>query len=203
MNSTESIIGKINANAQVIVDNIPVESPSVYVYLKEQFDQSNVTNNYVFQFLYRSFYRLDNAGLTPEFKTKYFRIMENNRNASTFDVRSILEELYSIPNRKGQNTIQFSFVTKMLNTINDNYPIYDNEVKKVVGFKSPSNTMNTQHRIEEYLNQITYINTVYRTILSAANDFTALDRFNQRFQNVQMSQVKKLDFIMWSAGKIS
>ncbi len=203
MNSSDNIIGKINANAQVIVDNIPVESPSVYVYLKEQFDQSNVKDNYVFQFLYRSFYRLDNAGLTPEFKTEYFRIMENNRNAATFDVRSILDELYYLPNRKGQNTIQFSFVTKMLNTINDNYPIYDNEVKKVVGFKSPSNTRRMEDRIDEYLNQITYINTVYSTILSRSNDFSALDLFDHRFQNVQMSQIKKLDFIMWSAGKIS
>lgn len=202
MNSPDNIIGQINANAQRIVDNIPFESPFVYLYLKEQFDQSDVTDNYVFQFLYRSFYRMDNAGLTPEFKTEYFSIMENNRNTFTFDERTILKQLYSLPNRKGQNTIQLSFVTKMLNTINDRYPIYDNEVMKIVGFKRPSYTMAMQNRIEEYLNQINYINVVYTTILNAPHDFSALVRFDQRFQNVQMGQIKKLDFIMWSAGKL-
>jgi hypothetical protein len=33
----------------------------------------------VFQFTFRSFYRLDNAGLTPEFKSKYFALLEESR----------------------------------------------------------------------------------------------------------------------------
>lgn len=202
MKSIENINNYIHANSNIIVDNIPMESPYVYLYLKEQFQNSDVSCNMVFQFFYRSFYRLDNAGLTADFKSDYFRIMERHRNYDTFDVKEILDRLYQIKNLKGQSTIQFSFVTKMMNTINDNAPIYDNEVRKVFGLNRPSYSMSKEKRIDEYLHQLAHISHAYSTILNQFHDNSALKRFDQRFQNVQIGQVKKLDFIMWSAGKM-
>ena len=73
MKTTEEIINLINNNAQAIVNNISHESIDVYNFLRTQFDITNVAENYLFQFVYRSFYRLDNAGLTAQFKTEYFR----------------------------------------------------------------------------------------------------------------------------------
>jgi hypothetical protein len=202
MKSIENIANYIDVNSIIIVDNIPNESPYIYLFLKEQFENSDVSSNLVFQFLYRSFYRLDNAGLTSEFKYEYFRIMESHRDIDSFDVRNILDKLYQITNLKRQSTIQFSFVTKMMNTINDNHPIYDNEVRKVFGFIRPSYSMSKEKRIDEYLLQLAHISHAYSTILNRFQDNSALIRFDQRFQNVQIGQVKKLDFIMWSAGKM-
>lgn len=202
MKSTETIANYIDSNSSKIVDNIPMESPYIYLFLKEHFEKYDVSSNHVFQFLYRSFYRLDNAGLTAEFKSKYFTTMQIHRGMDSFDVRSILDVLYQISNQKGQNTIQFSFVTKMMNTINDNAPIYDNEVRKVFGFNRPSYSMSKEKRIDEYLHQLAHISHAYSTILNQFQDNSALKRFDQRFQNVQIGQVKKLDFIMWSAGKM-
>ena len=47
------------------------ESVDVYLFLCDEFARGPVTQNYLFQFVYCSFYRLDNAGLTPEFKFSY------------------------------------------------------------------------------------------------------------------------------------
>ena len=75
-----------------------------------------------------AFYRLDNAGLTPEFKSKYFMLLEESRNLPEVYLRNLVKELYAIPNLKGQQSLQFSFVTKLANTVNRQYPIYDSEV---------------------------------------------------------------------------
>ena len=110
----ENIIKFIEGNAVKIIANIDFESVEVYNFLKEQFENSNVNENHLFQFVYRSFYRLDNAGLTPEFKTEYFKILQESRNNYLFDFESVLKRLFLFPNRKGQNSFQFSFTTKML-----------------------------------------------------------------------------------------
>ena len=127
----------IENHSTEIIRNIEQESVDVYNFLKKEFYESNVNENYLFQFVFRSFYRIDNAGLTPEFKKEYFKILEENRNEKQLDFEKVLRRLYSFPNRKGQNTLQFSFVTKMSNTINDVTPIYDSEVAKMFSMSRP------------------------------------------------------------------
>ena len=74
----EYLIEFIENNSTEIIENIDFESIEVYNFLKSQFEMSNVTENYLFQFVFRSFYRLDNAGLTPKFKIE-FTINKFNR----------------------------------------------------------------------------------------------------------------------------
>ena len=82
---TEEIIKLINSNSQDIVDNISRESIDVYNFIKSQFDENNIIENYLFQFIYRSFYRIDNAGLTKEFKTmSESELLSNNWNFVKF-----------------------------------------------------------------------------------------------------------------------
>jgi hypothetical protein len=109
-------LSDIEGNADSIVREIGREAVDVYGFLADEFARGSVVGNYVFQFTYRSFYRLDNAGLTPEFKSKYFALLEESRNVREIDLRRLVEELYAIPNRKGQRSLQFSFVTKLANT---------------------------------------------------------------------------------------
>ena len=122
MNKIAEITEWIEKHSTEIIENIDQESVDVYNFLKKEFNESNVNENYLFQFVFRSFYRIDNAGLTPEFKKEYFEILEENRNEKQFDFEKVLRRLFSFPNRKGQNTLQFSFATKMFNTIDDKMP---------------------------------------------------------------------------------
>lgn len=80
MTETKKIIDFIEENSDEIVENIEFESIVTYNFLKKQFADFDVRKNYLFQFVYRSFYRLDNAGLTSEFKNEYFIILEEYRN---------------------------------------------------------------------------------------------------------------------------
>lgn len=202
MKTTEEIINLINNNAQAIVNNISHESIDVYNFLKTQFDNNNVTENYLFQFVYRSFYRIDNAGLTSVFKTEYFNILEEYRQLDNFDFAIILQRLYEIPNHRGQNTFQFSFVTKMQNTICNDKPIYDSEVAEVFSFTRPSHNLAFNDKVNSYLEQLNFIDNTYNFLIENRNLNGIIDLFGNRFPNHNLQTKKIYDFIFWSAGKV-
>jgi len=98
----------INKHAAQIVENIALESIDVYLFLSEEFQKGDVCKNYLFQFVFRSFYRIDNAGLTYEFKERYFELIEEARASGKLDFRYLSEALFQLPNRKGNNTLLLS-----------------------------------------------------------------------------------------------
>jgi hypothetical protein len=198
----EEIIYVIENNAQAIVDNILKESIDVYSFLKTEFENSNVTENYLFQFVYRSFYRLDNAGLTDQFKKDYFNILQSYRQLDNFDFSTILTRLYNIQNHQGQNTFQFSFVTKMQNTIYNDRPIYDSEVARVFSFRQPKQGIKFDDKLTFYLNQLEIIRNTYASLIANKNIQNVINSFDTKFYGNNLGEIKKLDFIFWAAGKV-
>lgn len=201
MKKIQEITHWIENNSTEIIENIDQESVDVYNFLKTEFKKSNVNENYLFQFVFRSFYRIDNAGLTPEFKKEYFNILEQNRNEKQFDFEKILRRLHSFPNRKGQNTLQFSFATKMFNTIDDIMPIYDSEVAKMFSLSRPYQS-EFEVKLDKYLDQLDIIQTSYEQIIEQNLLPKTIGLFDKVLKDNKLSEMKKLDFIFWSAGKI-
>jgi hypothetical protein len=201
MEKTKIISNWIEKHSKEIIENIEQESIDVYHFIKEEFVKSNANDNYLFQFVFRSFYRIDNAGLTPEFKKEYFNILEQYRNNNQFDFDKVLSRLFAFPNRKGQNTFQFSFVTKMSNTINDSMPIYDSEVAKMFSLSRPYQT-EFEIKLDKYLDQLDIIQKGYNQIIEQNLLPETIGLFDHKFVNNNLSEMKKLDFIFWSAGKI-
>ncbi|MBU2901146.1 hypothetical protein [Maribacter dokdonensis] len=201
MNKITEISEWIEKHSTEIIKNIDQESVDVYNFLKKEFKESNVNENYLFQFVFRSFYRIDNAGLTPEFKKEYFEILEENRNEKQFDFEKVLRRLYSFPNRKGQKTLQFSFATKMFNTIDDIMPIYDSEVAKMFSMTRPYQS-EFEIKLDKYLDQLEKIQNGYELIIKQNLIPETIGLFDEIFTDNKLSEMKKMDFIFWSAGKI-
>jgi hypothetical protein len=187
---------------QQIITNLDLESVFVYQFLQSEFKKGNITTNYVFQFLFRSFYRLDSAGLTKEFKAEFFKILEDLRVAKEPNFRAVDDRLAKIKDRQGRTPIQFSFITKMLNTIDDNFPIYDSEVSSMFEFKRPGYSKLRDERLVEYDYQHSKLYSSYQLILKNHLLDSSLKLFMAKFPNVKISQTKMLDFIFWQAGKL-
>jgi hypothetical protein len=202
MRTIEEIINLIDDKTETIIDNISNESIDVFNFLKKQFEITNVTKNYLFQFLFRSFYRLDNAGLTTQFKTEYFNILEEYRQQDNFDFAIVLQRLFDIKNHRGQNTFQFSFVTKMQNTICNDKPIYDSEVAEVFLFKRPGQNLYFDDKLNRFLEQLKIIDDTYGTLIRTQNLSDTIALFDLKFPDHNLQAIKKLDFIFWSAGKV-
>jgi hypothetical protein len=168
------------------------ESIKVYEWLEAHKEKPE---NPVFQFVFRSYYRIDSAGLTSDWKGRYFEFLSQRERS----LKTILEGLYHIPTKKKVKSLQFSFATKLLHTLDTSQPIYDSKVAELLGLpvkkgKAFAANINTCIAVYEKLRE------VQQQLLSdepIKNQIAALkDRYNS-----QISDEKALDFLLWSAGK--
>jgi hypothetical protein len=187
---------------RTIVGNIGRESVDVYRYLADEFASSDVSENLVFQFVFRSFYGIDRAGLSPRFKTAYFRCMQ--------DARTSLEgvSLWTVANRlkrckslRGLESLQFSFITKLANMVNPALPIWDSKIASLLGLCANASG--------DYVTRFKRMSERYDILLDAnaaladsglahglVEDFRAIYQADE--QSIPFA--KALDFVLWSAG---
>lgn len=201
MQNVIAITDSVRAIEDEVLNNIAFESIEVYRFLQNEFNKGNVIGNYLFQFVYRSFYRLDNAGLSPALKEEYFRIMEGLRDKNVIDLKEIVEQLYQFRTLQDRNTVQFSFTTKLMNTINNRYPIYDSEVARVFGFSS-CYIKDYERKMQRLEEQYQIIQDTYERVIQENLLKSTMYKFEKRFECNTISEIKKLDFIFWSFGKI-
>jgi hypothetical protein len=194
----------LSQKAEEIVSTIDKESILVYLFIRNKFKDHRGGVDPLFHFVYRSFYRLDNAGLTPEFKAEYFRCLERRRDCKELNLPELTRELYKLPNLKGQNSLQFSFITKLANTIDDNYPIYDSEIARVFKFKPPYHHLSFEDRLSKFIDFYAELKSYYASLISEGSCKDIFSCFYKQFPNdaPQIPEVKLIDFFFWSAGKL-
>jgi hypothetical protein len=186
------------------VKRLGQEPIDVYCFLTEQFRSKPVTSNYVFQFVFRSYYRLDNAGLTESFRREYFSQMELARTTGEVDIPELIRRLEAFPTRKGKSSQQVSFSTKLAHTINPKYPIYDAEVKNVFSLKGPDYKKRPQQRAADFMASYRNLTSIYDDILKQNLLAKPLKSFRDEYHCDAdiVPDTKALDFIFWSAGKL-
>jgi hypothetical protein len=194
----------VETNPEGIVRAIGQESVEVYCFLRQRISERNPAEDRLFQFLFRSFYRLDNAGLTDDFKIRFFQLLQAAKCAGSVDIPEVVRDLYAIRNRKGQESIQYSFATKLAATVDDTCPIYDAEVAAVFGFRPPYAYRPFDRRLAEYSAFHADLKDLYRSIVETdrLREARALFRTMYGVPSTSVPETKVLDFIFWSAGKL-
>ncbi len=127
-------------------------------------------------------------------------MLEHYKTTKEFDYYAILYQLYNLKNKKKQNSFQFSFVTKMHNVINNDRPIFDANVIDILKFSKPNKKL-FDEKFKTCMEQLLEIESFYtRTIKDNLLPITNT-AFDKKFSNNKLSPTKKIDFILWSAGK--
>lgn len=150
--------------------------------------------NDTFQREYKIFYRLNTAGLSDEQKQRYFELLSNKVDR----LETILDELYKMPTRKNLHSIQFSFATKLLHTLDADQPIYDSNVGKMFNLKVAGS--NKEQKIRSRLEIYNFLKNAYRSLLSDSRIMSLISEFREEFgyDEDDMSDTKVLDFIIWA-----
>ena len=120
------------------------------------------------------------------------------------NLRLLALALYAFPNRKGQRSLQFSFVTKLANTIDPTCPIYDSWVAALCGFRPPACGLEVEDRIDRLLEFHGWLGLSYDQALSAGSIGGMVDRFRRTYSanDEMVPDAKVVDFICWSAGSM-
>lgn len=168
------------------------ESVRVYEWLETH---KGEPKNLVFQFVFRSYYRIDNAGLTPDWKVRYFEFLDQGESG----LRTILEGLYHFPTTRRVKSLQFSFATKLLHTLDSSQPIYDSKVAELLGLPVKKG--------KDFAANIDICIAVYEDLWEAQKQLLSDEGVRNRIAalkaryNSQISDEKALDFLLWSVGK--
>ena len=126
--------------------------------------------------------------------------MEELRATKQIDIESILFKLYDIPVR-GKNKYHYSFASKLAHTLDENFPIWDSMIRKVFGYVNPKG--NDPEKLgDDFRDLIENIQSAYQQIIKEDLLIECLTRFDEKFKDNNISTLKKIDFIFWSAGKL-
>ncbi len=158
----------------------------VYKFLKEEFRKGDVRTNDVFKWAFSAFYGMSRVPV--ERHSVFFDKMETLRdNHAQADARQITVELQPA---LGKN--YFSFVTKMLNIVDDaTFPIYDSQVSVVFARCLPAEGIDHKSAIHTDITD-TYAELASRCIIN---------EFRERYNCPDVGHMKILDTIFWSIGK--
>ena len=198
MNLIQSVTSNIESNSSLIINKLSEESVATYAFLMDQYKQGDVLENHLFRFVFKNFFRMEGIGLIPEIKTAIFEILSKYQNdpSKIFDPKEDLRILYSIHNK-----IQFSFLTKIYSIRDDSYPIYDSKVAKVFKLVRPTSRCFEDKR-DKYINLYNSLLNQYEEILESKLLPYTLQEFDNQFGKYKVSDIKKIDFIMWTYGKV-
>ncbi len=209
---TAHIEQQILANQSRIIGTLGKEPIEVYDFLCRQFKAGAVDKNPLFQFVYRSYYRLDSGGLSDDLKSRYFELMEEARKSGAIDLTQLAKDLRRFKasrhyKRAGRaelrevEVLPFSFITKLAATVSSDYPIYDRKVGDVLGFPPPDGIRDWDMRLEQCLKFYAWLQALYDRLLSGAVIPSAIFALNAHY-SVALPNMKALDFLFWQAGKL-
>lgn len=209
--------GKINAELtkKQKVRNSPLILSSLerYLYIKEHYDNGTFITDPDFQAVYLDFYQIrENTYVTSDFIKEYFKLLEESKGwGKKWDVHAMHGyvaarlEPFSFPSKNGdkKKKYQYSFISKLLHTANNELPIYDQNVWKVVEETgSPAGTpqMPYARRINYFVSTLDVIGNLYKD-LAQDPTFIELTEKVKCFSGLDISFAKKCDFIFWVMGK--
>lgn len=158
----------------------------VFKFLKQRLKETNPSNDALFQWAFSAFYGMSfipRSQRHPLFK----KMQEIKDDCYDLNAKEITENLAPLMGKK-----YFSFVTKMLNLIDDEkYPIYDSNVGLV--FENKHKPCGKNYRM-----------SVYQDIIDTYNqlkDKPIVDEFKSYFSCPDIGYMKILDSIFWIIGK--
>jgi hypothetical protein len=156
-----------------------------YNWIMERVQTVDVSADAEFQKSFNGFYRMRQR--PASFYKSYYTYLEKNKSNPALLFENIVTHLY-----QETGSIHASFSSKLLATVNPGMPIWDKFVLKNLGLKIPY--YYEKDRLQKTIQLYQRICDWYQS----AEAKEKLQLFNEHFPNVDISDVKKIDFILWA-----
>lgn len=174
---------------KIVEESINKVEPGLlkYVQIMGRFYETDVSKDIEFQRLFNGFYRIRQR--TPEFYKEYYQFLERNKNNYvSFDL--VLNHFYDRFHR-----LEPSFSSKMVATINPDFPVWDEYVLRNLGLKKP--IYGAKNRIGKMVSVYNDIVKWYVDFLQSNEARYIIKLFDSKYKNNNLTDTKKIDFILW------
>lgn len=160
-----------------------------YAFIEQSVHRVDVSQDEYFQCKFNGFYVVRR---NAEWRTAYYRLFEEMKQAEAADFGTILDKMYQVT-----GNVEASFSSKMLATLRPEMPIWDRYVVQNLGLKLP--TQNDPARLQKTKDMYAEIVWWYEDFLATENAAECLAKFDEVLPDyVWLSDIKKIDFYLWS-----
>jgi hypothetical protein len=178
------------------------ETVKVYCDLLKMYADLSADGRRKFENLFSRYYGLRSAGLTDTWFRRYFDLLFGFTDAKHSEpYRYILFELYKIPRRQGDMTLQFSFVSKLIAFHDESRPLYDKHVRDFFGLGPPSLGA-PEFRVSKFVDNLNEVAQRYEAWTRKKEFADVLDRFRDQHPELASRHPHRLfDFLVHTTGK--
>jgi hypothetical protein len=162
-----------------------------YTNIMERLHNCDVSQDREFQKAYNGFYRVRQK--PQEWYQIYYDYMQRHK-SDNINFDNVLTYLY-----KKLDRLESSFSSKLLATINPNMPVWDANVLSQLSIKAPSYSQS--NRLNATIETYSVLQKWYAVYLKTPNAQEVTTRFDELFPNTQITDLKKIDLILWSMGR--
>lgn len=161
-----------------------------YEYLMNQLHKVDVSTDAEYQHVYTLFYRMK-PFRSDDFLMEYFRYMEQAKNEPNLMFESAFPNIYRI-----SGSMEMSFCSKMIHTINPSQPIWD-KVVATDHFHFTKPYSRCKKPIEACITRYIDYSIAFAAYSESEEGRDLIAIFDGQFPHSNISNAKKIDFILW------
>ncbi|MEG2096724.1 MAG: hypothetical protein RRY65_01000 [Pseudoflavonifractor sp.] len=188
------IADKISDRQDDIMDFLRTRSVAPYIWLEENYLRCNVQTDANFRKTFGGYYRM--RFVTQEYRDAFFALFEEIKAKQPLSFPEIAQKLFAV-NQKHE----FSFITKMMHTIEPNRPIYDSQVRAILNIRRKQ-VKTLEEKLAQDVEILEMLQELYRELETSHRIDAPLQRFDRLFLDCKISTTKKIDFILWALGAV-
>ncbi|MBE6948162.1 MAG: hypothetical protein E7454_07970 [Ruminococcaceae bacterium] len=159
-----------------------------YQHLRQQLFITDVSTNRDFQREFNGFFRMGRR--TQAYYNDYYNYLQQHKETGV-SFAEALAYLY-----RKHNRLEMSFVSKMVALVDPTFPIWDSVVTKGhFGISAPYT--NTKNRLEKGIEKYMQYCKCYDRYMQSDEAKAKIAEFNKLFPLTEITEVKKLDFMLW------
>lgn len=192
---TERIEDQIIQHKDQILKKLDKETLLKYCWIQTHVQKCNVATDVEFQRKFSGYYRM--RFVPAEYRKRFFELFEQIKSVgASFEETSRM--LYKVSNRH-----EFSFITKMLHTINPTLPIYDSQVHASLELRRDRFLPDLGKQIAQDVKVLRTISLHYKRLMETPAVQELSSKIDKRVFPYAISEEKKVDFILWALGSVS
>jgi hypothetical protein len=181
------LISKINLK-KTNWENISI-GVKKYLLIMRLVGDSNVQKSKDFQKLFNGFYRVRQR--SPEFYEALYKYLEQNKNKEV-----LFEDALTFFYKKFHR-FEPSFSSKLVATINPKFPIWDSRVLARLNFTTPHVNLESKIRLKKMVEIYQDIVSWYYIFMKTPQAKEMINIFDKKIGHVNITNIKKIDFILW------
>ena len=193
-NPNSKILEKIRQNQSAIMEKLNPKVLATYCWLQDNLHKRNVAVDTEYRKKFSGYYRM--RFVSQEYRDQFFKLFEEIKSESSPSFRAVSQKLFQVDGKH-----EFSFITKMLHTIEPSRPIYDSQVDIALGIHRYYQA-NFEEKLRQDEHILAQIAAAYRELVSSPGMIELLAEFDKIIPGYTMSAEKKIDFILWALGGI-